>query len=179
MDAFPRASYESINDIDTNCHSDIRHFGNRPIEYFWPHPAHTRYSRPGIASDTGLGTPKKVDTAWQWCIIGSLMVTLVSALPLGAVFVGYGIATAIALALRRRIWQIPLLAMFIVTFLGTVILNGVSLLALWLTGNPVPVLESLNLITLPGILLNLLLAIPAYGLLHELAGWLYPEELEV
>lgn len=122
---------------------------------------------------------KKVDTAWQWCIIGSLMVTLVSALPLGAVFVGYGIATAIALALRRRIWQIPLLAMFIVTFLGTVILNGVSLLALWLTGNPVPVLESLNLITLPGILLNLLLAIPAYGLLHELAGWLYPEELEV
>ena len=59
---------------------------------------------------------KKVDTAWQWCIIGSLMVTLVSALPLGAVFVGYGIATAIALALRRRIWQIPLLAMFIVTF---------------------------------------------------------------
>jgi len=122
---------------------------------------------------------KKVDTAWQWCIIGSLMVTLVSALPLGAVFVGYGIATAIALALRRRIWQIPLLAMFIVTFLGTVILNGISLLALWLTGNPVPVLESLNLITLPGILLNLLLAIPAYGLLHELAGWLYPEELEV
>lgn len=122
---------------------------------------------------------KKVDTAWQWCIIGSLMVTLVSALPLGAVFVGYGIATAIALALRRRIWQIPLLAMFIVTFLGTVILNGVSLLALWLTGNPVPVLESLNLIALPGILLNLLLAIPAYGLLHELAGWIYPEELEV
>ena len=122
---------------------------------------------------------KKVDTAWQWCIIGSLMVTLVSALPLGAVFVGYAIATAIALALRRRIWQIPLLAMFIVTFLGTVILNGVSLLALWLPGNPVPVLESLNLITLPGILLNLLLAIPAYGLLHELAGWIYPEELEV
>jgi len=122
---------------------------------------------------------KKVDTAWQWCIIGSLMVTLVSALPLGAVFVGYGIATAIALALRRRIWQIPLLAMFIVTFLGTVIINGVSLLALWLTGNPVPVLESLNLITLPGILLNLLLAIPAYGLLNELAGWIYPEELEV
>jgi hypothetical protein len=32
---------------------------------------------------------------------------------------------------------------------------------------------------LPGILLNLLLAIPAYGLLHELANWIYPEELEV
>ncbi len=122
---------------------------------------------------------KKADTAWQWCIIGSLMVTLVSALPLGAVFVGYGIATAIALALRRRIWQIPLLAMFIVTFLGTVILHGVSWLALWLVGIPIPAMESLNLITLPGILLNLLLAIPAYGLLHELANWIYPEELEV
>lgn len=122
---------------------------------------------------------KKADTVWQWCIIGSLMVTLTSALPMGAVFVGYGLATAIALALRRRIWQIPLLAMFIVTFLGTVILYGFSLLALWLVGNPVPVLAALNLIALPGILLNLLLAIPAYGLLHELANWIYPEEIEV
>ena len=28
-------------------------------------------------------------------------------------------------------------------------------------------------------IMDLLLAIPAYGLLHELANWIYPEEIEV
>jgi hypothetical protein len=34
-------------------------------------------------------------------------------------------------------------------------------------------------ITLPSLILNLLLAIPAYALFTDLAKWLYPEPLEV
>ena len=122
---------------------------------------------------------KRVETAWQWCIIGGLMVGFVSALPLAAVMAGYALATGLALALRRRVWQVPILAMFVVTFLGTVITHSVSLLALRLAGNPLPILESVNMITLPSILLNLLLAVPIFALMGDLANWLYPEELEV
>lgn len=122
---------------------------------------------------------KRVQTAWQWSIIAGLLMMVVSALPVGAALVGYLLATALALLLRQRVWQVPVLAMLIATFFGTLITQTVDYLALRLAGAPLPVLESLNLVTLPSVLLNLLLAVPAYALLSDLAGWLYPEELEV
>lgn len=122
---------------------------------------------------------KKTQTAWQWCIIGALVASLTSALPLGVPLMGYILTTAIALLLRRRIWQVPILAMFLVTFLGTLISHGITVFVLRLQGSPIPVLESFNLITLPSILLNLLFSVVIYALASELARWLYPEELEV
>ena len=122
---------------------------------------------------------KRVDTAWQWCIIGGLMMNIISAVPLGVPLIGYSLSTALALALRRRVWQVPLLAMFLVTFLGTLTTQGITLLALRVTGSPIPIPEALNLVILPAILLNLLFAVPAYALATELADWLYPEEIKV
>ena len=122
---------------------------------------------------------KKTQTAWQWCIIGGLVTNITSAVPFGVPLIGYSIITGIALLLRRRVWQVPVLAMFLVTFLGTLVTQGITLFVLRLVGSPIPVLESFNLIILPSMLLNLLLAIPIYALAVELARWLYPEELEV
>lgn len=122
---------------------------------------------------------KRVQTAWQWSIIGGLVVSLFSAVPFGVYLAGYGLTTGLALVLRRRVWQVPVLAMFLVSFLGTLITQGLTLLVLRLTGSSIPVLDALNLITLPSILLNLLFAIPIYAGIGELAGWLYPEEIEV
>jgi len=127
----------------------------------------------------GWASQKRVQTAWQWSIVGGLVFNLVSAIPLGIPILGYGLSTALALGLRRRVWQYPLLAMFVTVFIGTLVTHGVSLLALRLAGDPIPVLEALNLITLPSLLLNLVLAAPAYALMSDLARRLYPEELEV
>jgi rod shape-determining protein MreD len=126
----------------------------------------------------GWALQKRVQTAWQWCIIASILFTLVSALPLGAALVGYVLATGIALLLRRQVWQVPVLALFVAVLLGTLASQGVSLAALRLVGDPLPLLQSFNLVVLPSALLNLLFAIPAYALLGDLANWLYPEELE-
>jgi rod shape-determining protein MreD len=122
---------------------------------------------------------KRVQTAWQWGIIGGLMVGIVTALPLGTPLIGYLLVVAMALALRQRVWQVPILAMFVATFLGTFLTHVVAVIALRLLGNQIPIGEAFSLVTLPSILLNLLLAIPAYALLNDLAHWLYPEELEV
>jgi len=122
---------------------------------------------------------KRVQTAWQWCLIGALIYGLVSALPLGTSLLAYGLATGIALLLRRQVWQAPVVAMLLAVLLGTLISHAVSLLALRLVGDPIPFLQALNLVTLPSAFLNLILAIPAYALMGDLAGWLYPEELEV
>lgn len=122
---------------------------------------------------------KRVQTAWHWSIIGGLMVAMASALPFVVPLVTYPLAAAVALLLRQRVWQVPLLAMFVATFTGTLITHAFSLTALRLVGEPLPLGEALNLVTLPSLLINLLLAIPIYALIGDLAANLYPEELEV
>ena len=122
---------------------------------------------------------KRVDTAWHWSVIAGLMISFVSALPFGVALIGYPLVAGVTLVLRQRVWQVPILAMFVATFFGTLATQALALAALRLSGDPLPILQALNLIILPSILLNLLLAIPAYALLGDLAGWLYPEELEV
>jgi rod shape-determining protein MreD len=122
---------------------------------------------------------KRVETAWQWCIIGGLIFSLVSALPVGAALVAYGLITILALVLRRHVWQAPLLAMLVTTFFGTLIMHLISWIAVLISGTILPFGEVINLITLPSLLLNLLLSIPVYILINDLAKWLYPEELEV
>lgn len=122
---------------------------------------------------------KKVTSAWQWSVIGGIIFGITSALPFAAPLVSYLLITWLALVFKRRVWQVPLLAMFVTTLLGTLISHAVTYITLVLTGTPLPLLEAFNLITLPSILLNLLMALPIYALIGDLAKWLHPEELEV
>jgi hypothetical protein len=68
--------------------------------------------------------------------------------------------------------------MLLVTFIGTLLVQGVTFMALTLTGVRLPILDSINLVVLPSILLNLLLAVPFYVVIGDLANWLHPVELE-
>ena len=122
---------------------------------------------------------KRVRTAWQWGIIGGLMVGVVSALPFGVTLIIYPASVGMALILRQRVWQVPVLAMFIATFFATVLAHLVMMAALRISGTAFTWQQAINVITLPSIILNLLLAIPAYALFTDLSKWLYPEPLEV
>ena len=64
--------------------------------------------------------------------------------------------------------------MFSVTFLGTVGLSVFSLVVLRFSGLNLLVADVFGLVTLPGILLNMLLAIPVYAVMRDLAHWAYP-----
>ena len=121
---------------------------------------------------------KRVRTAWIWAIIGGLLVGYVSALPFGAILVGYLLAVGLAILLKQRIWQVPILAMLVATFFGTLLVNLVVIIALRVVDTPISFWEAINLVTLPSVLLNLLVAIPFYALFSDLAKWLYPEPLE-
>jgi hypothetical protein len=71
-------------------------------------------------------------------------------------------------------WQAPLLAMFSVTFLGTIAISMFSLVVLRFSGIPLSAADVLGLLTLPSILLNMLLAIPIFAVMRDLARWVYP-----
>jgi hypothetical protein len=64
--------------------------------------------------------------------------------------------------------------MFLVSFIGTILINVSSIITLRLLGVPLPTADAFGLITLPSVLLNLLLAIPVYAVMRDLAGWVYP-----
>ena len=117
---------------------------------------------------------EEVETAWQWAAATGLLVGFVSGIPWFVPMLGYLALVGLAQILQGRVWQAPLLAMFSVTFLGTIIMSLLSLFVLRLYGVPLPVGDVLGLLTLPSVLLNMLLAIPAYTVMRDLARWVYP-----
>ena len=117
---------------------------------------------------------EQVESAWHWGILAGLMIGFVSAMPLIVPLLGYLFVVLLAQILQQRVWQAPLLAMFSVTFLGTLVMNIFALSVLRFTGTQLPIGDSLGLSTLPSLLLNMLLAIPCYALMRDLANWVYP-----
>jgi rod shape-determining protein MreD len=120
----------------------------------------------------------RVESAWQWSVIGGILASLYSALPMGTLIVAYLFATGITRVLKRRIWKAPFLAMLAATFISTLVIQVISLVARLITGHNIPIISTFNIIILPGLLLNLILAIPIYSILRDVASWLYPEELK-
>jgi len=117
---------------------------------------------------------EEVDTAWQWAVATGVLVGFLSGIHWLVPVVSYMVVVALARVFQRRVWQAPLLAMFSVTFLSATVLYTISLSVLRLSGVALSITDVLGLLALPGILLNLLLAIPVYAVMRDLARWVYP-----
>jgi len=115
-----------------------------------------------------------VTTAFHWAFLASIMVGFSSHLPWFIYMAGYFSVVLFALLLQRRVWQAPLLAMFSVTFLGTLVMHLLSYTYLRIVGDPLPFRDTMGLITLPSLLLNLLISIPLYGFMRDIARWVLP-----
>jgi len=116
----------------------------------------------------------QVDSAWHWAAATGLLVGFISGISWIVPVLGYIAVVLLAQILQRRVWQAPLLAMFSITFLGTIIVSALSLMVLRFSGVPLPISDVFGLLTLPGVLLNMLLAIPVYAVMRDLARWVYP-----
>lgn len=117
---------------------------------------------------------ENVDSGWHWAVALGVLVGFVSALPWYVPVISYVVVVALAQMLQKRVWQAPLLAMFSVTFSGTVILNILTYLVMRIGGVDMPFEDVLGLLVLPGVLLNMLLAIPVYAIIRDLSRWVYP-----
>ena len=116
----------------------------------------------------------EVDSAWHWALATGLLVGFISGISWIVPVVGYLAVVTLAHIFQRRVWQAPLLAMFSITFLGTIIVSLLSLVVLRLSGVPLPIGDVLGFLTLPSVLLNMLIAIPTYAVMRDLARWVYP-----
>lgn len=121
----------------------------------------------------------RVRHGWEWVLMAGVMVSFVSALPFFAYLWSLFIAAGLSYWLKKRIWQTPVLAMLVSSLFGTLVIQVISMGVLLVSGSDIPIRDSFNLIILPSILWNMILAIPVFTLVGELAAWVYPEEVLV
>ena len=119
---------------------------------------------------------ERVETAWQWSLLAGVIVGVASGLPVLVPVLGYLATTGIGRLVLKRVWETPILAMFIVVLCGTLIYLTLALVWASLAGGNYPAQEALSLIILPSVLLNIVLAIPIFLLVRDLATWMYPVE---
>jgi len=122
---------------------------------------------------------ERVRTAWHWSLIAGLLMGTVSIIPLVVPLVSYLAITGIVLLVRQRIWETPILAMFVLTFIGSLLNQTIAAFTFGISGSPLPVVDTLKLIILPSLLLNLIFAAPIYAVVRDLAEWLHPEKIEI
>jgi cell shape-determining protein MreD len=115
--------------------------------------------------------------AWVWGVLAGILVGFVSGIAWYVPLAGYLVIVGLARILAHRVWQAPLLAMFTVTLIGTMILLMFTLVERTLLDVALPINLSFVQIILPSILLNLLLAIPVHSVIRDLVNRLYPEEV--
>jgi hypothetical protein len=128
---------------------------------------------------TAWALQERVKNSWIWTIIGGILVSFISAVPFFAPLIGYLVVTGLARILQRRVWQTPVLAMFVATFLGTLITQGLSIIFLNVNGVPIDLQDALRLVIIPSLLLNLILAFPVRAIMVDLAEWVYPAEIKL
>ncbi len=128
---------------------------------------------------TAWALQPRVTTAWHWALLAGALTAFMSGLPVGVPIAGFLLAAGLAQAFRRRVWQAPLLAMLIVIFLASMLYYSLSFLVLSLFGASLSLSTSFSQIVLPGVLLNLFLAVTVFWFVRDLALWVYPTEEEV
>lgn len=121
---------------------------------------------------------ERVEVTWEWALIAGLLVGAVSAIPIWAPIAAYIFIAFMVSYIKRRVWQVPILAIFTATTLGTLIIQFLSFIALSLNGVQLEFFQVFNLITLPSLLLNLLVVIPVKGITGEISRWILPDEIE-
>jgi rod shape-determining protein MreD len=120
---------------------------------------------------------ERVKTGWQWSIIGGLLIDFISGLPFGIFTGSYLIITALTITIRERIWRFSLLVYLLMVVLGTLITHALSMVVIVIQSTSTPILPMLQTISLPSLILNLILSIPVYTVIQEIAFQIYPEEI--
>lgn len=115
---------------------------------------------------------------WILVLVFGVIVGFISAMPW---FFPVGIYMAVYLAaryLRVWVWQTPLLGMFLLTFVATLLTQLATIAYMFVMRLPFSVTDALINVTLPSLLLNIFMSIPVHAIVIEMARSAYPKGLE-
>lgn len=116
---------------------------------------------------------------WQWAIVAGVLMGIASELPIWLPVVAYLLIASLINMLKKRIWQLPIMSLFVITLIGTFLMLAIQLLYLIIVGSPIQIESAFNLVILPSMLLNMLITFPIYGIMGEIMLRIYPQMEEV
>jgi len=117
----------------------------------------------------------RVETGWHWALLTGFYVGFISGINPLVYIIGYASIVMVASMMQARIWQSPLLGMFSVTFVSSILLNFLSYVATRITSGSISFVDAFGLLMLPSILINMIIATPVYTIMRDLARWVYPD----
>lgn len=122
------------------------------------------------------GLQKQVRSTWFWTATAAISIAYISAIPWFVPLLVYPFVTLMAKNINRRIWQSPLVMIFVVTIIGSLVENGLAFVALIFKGMSISLHTAMVEVILPSMMINLLLALPIFTIARDLAQWVYPLE---
>jgi len=126
----------------------------------------------------GWGLFSKDRSIWFWIIFAGLAVSYVSALPWYVTLIAYLAAGLLSRIIQSRLWNTPLMSLFLVTIVSSVILYGLSYIGLTLNGYSFIWKDTLVQVIIPSVFLNMLTGIIFYPLVRDTAQWAFRTEVE-
>ena len=114
-----------------------------------------------------------------WAFGGGLLLDTLSGGPTGAAILGLTVVSLLAGLSESRLWESHLLLPLVAVALGTIIYHLIYLAALTVSGWSIPWIETLTTVTLPSMILNLILTLPAYRVARWLADQLWRGDVAI
>lgn len=119
------------------------------------------------------GLKSRDNSGYYLAGIAGLFVAYITALPWYVYLTAYFSVIIIARLITQRQWQSPLLAMFFITLVSSILLYGLSVTALSVTGVNFHLSGAIDNIIIPSVFLNLFLSIPVYAIVKDFSNWIY------
>ena len=120
------------------------------------------------------GLQENTGGSWIWGILAGFIIGFISGIPWYIYLTSYILVVGISRMLMRKIWEAPLLAMFLIAMVGTLILLFLTYAQLSLFGTSLSLIDVSGEIILPSLLLNLLLSIPVHASISSIANRFIP-----
>lgn len=129
-----------------------------------------------LLSIISWGVSEKDDSVFIWALAGGLFISLMTAMPTLAVLSAYLTVAGITWFLYKRLWQSPILAVFLSTTVGSLAKFIIDVIGLQFLGINFNISLGIKEIFVPNLILNLFFLFPVYLLISDLAKWISPKE---
>jgi len=122
------------------------------------------------------GISEEDSSVFFWALVGGIFISFISAMPTAAVITSYLVIAGITRVFQKVLWQAPILAILLSSFIGTIVKFTIDIIALQFMGIELTLSKSIKMTLAPNLILNLFILFPIYLILSDLAKSISPKE---
>ena len=122
------------------------------------------------------GISEEDSSVFSWALVGGIFISFISAMPTAAVITSYLVIAGISRVFKKVLWQAPILAILLSSFIGTIVKFTIDIIALQLMGIELTLFESIKMALAPNLILNIFILFPVYLIVSDLARRISPKE---